>query len=337
MIEKIHLNNFQAYEDTTIEPAKSLTSITGRSDQGKTTVIRGVKKVRDNRPLGNKFIRNGEKSAAVTVDDVAIAITGSKTTYVIDKATPLSALNRAVPDQVTERLNLGPDNIQEQHDSIFLLNKSSGAVAQKLSEFTDLKEAQEKLQRLAKIKRTVSSDIEVTKKSIEQNEEIVDELEHIESINERYVEIELKRSSIERLNKKHTQLYTTIKNVTEAKLKLSELPNVRPLLTKLNHLQTEMVELGKMRLGSDKLYKCVRELNEAQENIIPDASHISTYIKKLERLLPKKKELQQAIKAVQGKYKALAAVQDMHDEVQIEWDSYAGESCPLCGGTIDES
>lgn len=66
-ISKIIINNFQSHKHTEIELDKGLNVIVGPSDQGKSAIIRAVKWVLFNEPLGTFFIREGEKECSVTL------------------------------------------------------------------------------------------------------------------------------------------------------------------------------------------------------------------------------------------------------------------------------
>lgn len=333
MIKKIHLENVQAHKDTTIEPAESLTSITGQSDQGKTTVIRGVKKVRDNRPLGKGLVRHGESNAVVAIDNVSIVF-GHKTAYVVDNAEPLSALNRSVPEEVTERLQLGPDNIQEQHESIFLLNETPGKVAQKISELADLDQAHGALTYIAHLKRKTSSEVDVIQKSIDQNTHIIDELEFIEHINEEYTKIERKRLKAERLGKKHTELYNATQNVIRAKIRLSEIPNVGHLFKQLEGLQKLTAEVVTLKSEASRVRTLIDKAQQAGSIAKVEPSYIIGKIVEAEEMYYKMEKVKSKIKLAKYHRENLAEVDAALEALQEEWAEHEGDNCPLCGGEI---
>ena len=52
MITKIEIKNFQSHKDTMIDFDKGINSICGESDNGKTAIIRAIRWVIENRPLG---------------------------------------------------------------------------------------------------------------------------------------------------------------------------------------------------------------------------------------------------------------------------------------------
>lgn len=65
-IESLHLVNFESHKDTTIEfSPKGITSITGTTDSGKSSIVRAIRFVVSNEPKGSDFIRYGQKRASV--------------------------------------------------------------------------------------------------------------------------------------------------------------------------------------------------------------------------------------------------------------------------------
>ena len=75
-IKKIIIENFQCHDETILEPAPTgLTVITGPSDHGKSAVVRAIKWLMYNRPLGNDFVRHGQSECTVTLElDDAVVV-----------------------------------------------------------------------------------------------------------------------------------------------------------------------------------------------------------------------------------------------------------------------
>ena len=138
---EITLKNFQGHSHSIIRTDGGITAITGKSDAGKSSIQRAIELVRTNRPSGDAYIKKGTKKCEVTVDEVTRTKSKTVNKYTIEGLDdPLKAVNLAVPEEVIQALNLSDDNVQDQHDSIFLLNLSSGKVAQKLANLIDLED-----------------------------------------------------------------------------------------------------------------------------------------------------------------------------------------------------
>lgn len=67
-IKSVELKNFQSHEDTRVEFSDGFNIILGESRQGKTSIMRAIRWVLENKPTGNAMIRNGADSAFVTLE-----------------------------------------------------------------------------------------------------------------------------------------------------------------------------------------------------------------------------------------------------------------------------
>ncbi len=143
MIKSVCVKNFQSHADnSTLTLAPGVNVVVGQSDSGKTAIIRALKWLATNRPLGNAFKSlNGKGDTTVKVeldDDVVIHEPG---TYVLEsrgKRDEWNAIGTGVPETVTQMLNLSDLSWQDQMDAPFLLSASAGEVARTLNDVADL-------------------------------------------------------------------------------------------------------------------------------------------------------------------------------------------------------
>jgi len=145
MIKELQIKNFQAHINSTLEFCDGVNVITGSSDSGKSSVIRAITWVKDNRPSGDS-VRNWEmkdKDASTvkvlfseknTVTKVRLK---SKSSYVVNDDS-FEALRQDVPSEVSNTFNFNECNFQTQHDPYFLLKDSPGEVARKMNEIIGL-------------------------------------------------------------------------------------------------------------------------------------------------------------------------------------------------------
>ncbi len=141
MLTKIRLKNFQAHADTILDLVPGINAIVGKSDSGKSAILRGLYWLNNNRPGGTGMVsfwnRNKagepkeETSVQVDIDGVQIKRLRTKEVngYQIGDAKPLEAVRSDVPGEVSSLLNMGEVNIQKQMDAPFLLSETSGEVA----------------------------------------------------------------------------------------------------------------------------------------------------------------------------------------------------------------
>jgi exonuclease SbcC len=143
MIKQIHIGNFQSHKSTVLDLHPGCNLICGSSDSGKSSIIRALKWLATNRPLGDGFVSWGSKKetkVGVLLDnDESIWHEPGRYVYIRDKKKQeWSAVGTGVPETVTQALNISELSWQAQMDAPFLLSASPGEVARTLNEVADL-------------------------------------------------------------------------------------------------------------------------------------------------------------------------------------------------------
>jgi len=150
MLQSLRLVNFQAHIDSFIELDEGITSLTGESHEGKTAIMRGLNWAVNNEPSGTGFIsywaKHKTKKGLIVIDasckvqcireDGSVLIrerSADFNGYKIDGKV-LARAGVGVPTEVQKWFNMGEVNIQNQHDSLFLLH-SGGKGGQEVARF----------------------------------------------------------------------------------------------------------------------------------------------------------------------------------------------------------
>lgn len=139
MINSIKIKNFLSHKVTKLEFAPGVNIIVGPSDSGKSAIIRALKWLITNRPLGDAFrsVWGGETYVRVDLSNNYSVLRGRDdkgSLYSItspdDSSIEFNAFKGDIPQEVQSTLDLNELNLQTQFESHFLLSKSSGDVAQ---------------------------------------------------------------------------------------------------------------------------------------------------------------------------------------------------------------
>lgn len=140
-LERIRLSNFQRHERLDVKFDPQVTTITGASDTGKSSIIRALRWLAFNRPLGTGFVRDGAERASVRLEVDGCKVDRRKgkggNTYAVD-GKRLAAVGSDVPESVAELLNLGEENVAMQHDPPYFFGLTPGEVARRLNRIVDL-------------------------------------------------------------------------------------------------------------------------------------------------------------------------------------------------------
>ena len=190
-ITSVTLKNFQAHKDTTIQFDKGLNIIVGESNNGKTSILRGILWAIDNQPLGNDFIMAGENDCSVTINfsdgtyierGRTVKNTGYyQIRYIDDNGKYIDQTYRgftnAVPVEVSNvhqmpKVNITKDiethlNVLSQLDGPFLLTESPLVKASAIGRITGthvidaaIKESNKTIQSNRKLTKSYSEDLQ---------------------------------------------------------------------------------------------------------------------------------------------------------------------------------
>jgi chromosome segregation ATPase len=139
----ITLNNFQTHKDLEVQFSPALTTIKGRTDAGKSAVLRALRWVCLNDMAGTDFIREGAKAVSVTLQTSTAGITrvkareGGLNLYVLN-GKEFKAFGQGVPPDIAKVLALNEINFQGQHDAPFWFAETAGEVSRRLNAVIDL-------------------------------------------------------------------------------------------------------------------------------------------------------------------------------------------------------
>lgn len=171
-IKSIHLINFQNHKESFFDLSEGVNVVVGQSDSGKTSIIRALNWVVNNKPSGDSYRRHNSKSTSVIItleSGVEIArVKSDKENYYRVGDVIYKAFGQDVPEEVKKLFNFSDINFQQQMDAPFLLSNSSGEVARTLNEAVNLDKIDLALSAIGKIVRDTNTDIKT--ESVRKNE-----------------------------------------------------------------------------------------------------------------------------------------------------------------------
>lgn len=336
-MKKIKFKNFQGHENSTITLADTITSITGKSTKGKSSIVRGIEMVRSNSPRGSGYIRTGATKLSIDIDGVVHERTKRTTKYIIGDDEP-TALNGAVPESVTEALNIGEENIQDQHEPPFLIGTgwTPGKVAQKLSELIDLESPNKALKDVALAKRKLVSLEKDTSEKVASIKNKLKSFNFVEEADAKLSKLERKEKQIKKLEGKLLIITTRCSEVEQAELNLSELPDVSPLIKTGEQLISNESEISSLTSTLTQILRLLEEIDDCQLILEFDPSELideGTGIIKLNRTY---NNLINLIKRISELDDEIEDFKQEKQELEKTKKSLMGDTCLLCGSTIHD-
>lgn len=261
MLSQLILTNFQRHKKLKIKLA-AVTTIVGRTDAGKSAIIRALRWVSRNRPAGSSFIRHGAKKASTTIrirtspsstQKITRTRTKSKNTYSID-GKPLKAFGSDVPAPVAEVLKITDDNFQLQHDAPFWISLSPGQLSRALNEVVDLESIDHSLAWLNRELRDAAAEIKVVE---ERLKDASDEKERLSSV----VELDRRLREAERAERESAELWTAVHHLQET------LSHARRTLRARNATQISARGIETILGAADATWRSVTESRESVERL----------------------------------------------------------------------
>lgn len=329
MIEKLHIKDFQKHEDLKLKFTKGLNVIVGHTDAGKSAIFRALNFCLYNQHKGVNHVRLGTKFSDVTCTIHGKKVRRVKGTgknfYEVD-GLELKAFGAGLPEEVEQVTKMGDINIQGQHDNIFLLADSPGAVARYLN----------KLINIDIIDRTMSA---LGSAQLEAGREVTSKAHELDKVAEDMSTIKY----IKKCRKKFDDIKHQFKCQEDAETELksverciAELQSIKPVID-LAPMKADIAEMV------DLIGKCSELIQKGQEVVylatsFPEIPDVDTSVfwsiyKEVEANTDKATELR-AVRGKMNEYEDLSAditwkeadLKSLKKELEE-----ACKICPTCG------
>lgn len=352
MIEKIELKNFQSHKHSKLKLDPGVNIIIGSSDSGKSAIIRALRWLVWNRPLGDAFRSNwgGDTSILIKTPDNIIerfkGKGGDKYTLFHDdefELIELKAFGTDVPEEIKQALNISEINIQNQHDNSFLLSETSGEVSRHFNKIANIDQIDSSL---AIVKRWIS-DLTKEKENQESNiEDYENQLENFKYLDKFEAEIEVLESIENEKNliaNKLTALSKLIINLENVEKEIADSSKILIIendvinIIKSYKEKTNLIKEYKILKNSIQsifsIFKEIKELNKliSNEKEIEEILNLYDDISNIEK---KYSQFQKIINSINTNEKEIKNNQEKLKKLEEKWHENSPETCPLCGKSL---
>ncbi len=351
MIKSLHIKNFQSHKDTTLEFDPGVNIILGRSDSGKTAILRALRWLVWNRPSGEAFRSYWGGGTSVTLETESGSITRSKDKieeYVLsaaDQFLVFHAFKTDIPAEISKFLNMGEINIQQQLDSPFLLSKTAGEVASHFNRVAKLDKIDLSIQNVQKVIREVSQDIKHKKDLVDKLTEDLAKLPDLEKF-EMEVEVledleEQKTNLINskgRLSKIIISLKKINNEITEGSIILKAEEAVNQIFDRIN----ERDSLKDSKSSLEDIINTFSEIEETKasyEKILMAENLIESLLLNYEKVKEYHKDYKSLNRLVESLYALNKQLETIKSNIKKWENTFSKEMpsiCPLCGTDLDK-
>jgi exonuclease SbcC len=276
-LTSLTVENFQPHKHRVIEFDEFVTVLVGANGSGKSSVIRAIRWVAFNRPLGDSVIRWGSKHARVKlVTETAKVVRekGEDGNYYRVNTQKFTALGTGVPESVRRLLRLEEINFQKQIEAGFWFTHSAPEVAREMNRVVDL-DVIDKSQSYASGKlKAASGEVKTLESLLEETKRKEASLSWVakaERLLQEYDRIAQERdTALQRLQ----GVSSLLEQIREAQGRTQAIPDTSRVDVKINELREakeRLEELGRLlseiKSEKERLWDLQSEMKSSEKEV----------------------------------------------------------------------
>jgi len=347
MLYKIQISNFQSHENTSLDLHSGVNVICGRTDGGKSAILRAVRWAIENRPQGEEFRSwwGGDTTVRLITTDGIEATRGkskSSNWYDLDdnekKALHFEAFGSSVPNQITETLKMSDVNFQWQHDRAFLLSESAPEVARRLNKVARIEDIDAATTRGEAEKRAANAAAEVGRQAIADLQVELSSLPDLKPAEELLAKLEAADESL-RTSTYAINMLAGLRDRTEQLTnELAELPDAAKLIDVCAKLQDRASSLSDLQFSVDGLTELLTLIENARSRAESlsrtadlDVTILSAVVEKIGIASADLMTLESLVESYDEVASSLTNKEEELTALVRTWEELAPDACPLCG------
>jgi len=362
MIESLSIQNFESHKKTSLTFSPGVNYIVGLSDHGKSGIIRALRWLIWNRPLGDAFCSHwgGDTKVSLTIPNstsfnsidnhiTIIREKGTENTYELLGLTDMGAriykaFNTDIPEEIQKILNINEINSQFQLDRHFLLSASPGEVAQHFNKVAHLNVIDNGLQTIQKWTKQVAQDITAKEGLLLDLEEKIKGyayLDELEAWIETIEDLEKKQNGLRKNKIKLADTLLGIGNTQEKIIACSKPLQIEKevnlglaLYLKKNKEQSKKEKLSQILSESAAIQKRSRQLKPIIK-LEPAVNKIIELTGKAKTLSKTKTALYNLLAEMKRTQQKTSEAKTNLEKMKKQFNDAMPDICPLCEAPKD--
>jgi len=347
MITTLDIENFESHKKSSLTFSPGVNYIVGLSDHGKSGIIRALRWLIWNRPLGDAFCSHwgGDTLVKMEVDGHTITRSkiGADNIYSLNTDLIFRAIKTEVPEEIQKILNINEINSQFQLDRHFLLSASPGEVAQHFNKVAHLNVIDNGLQTIQKWTKQVAQDITAKEGLLLDLEEKIKEyayLDELEAWIETIEDLEKKQNGLRKNKIKLADTLLSIRNTQEKIITCSKPLQIEKevnlglaLYLKKNKEQSKKEKLSQILSESAAIQKISRQLKPIIK-LEPAVNKIIELTGKAKTLSKTKTALYNLLAEMKRTQQKTSEAKTNLEKMKKQFNDAMPDICPLCGQEV---
>lgn len=337
MIKELLIKNFEAHDKFKAKLDPGITTFTGATDAGKSSIIRAIQWVVLNRPLGDSFIRDENKPAFVGLKTENGIVSRKKgkgiNIYKVNGQT-LEAFGANVPEEVKQFLGMEELNFQLQFDAPYWFMISPGEVSKQLNQIVDLEIIDSTLSNLNNKIRQTRMEVTLSEKRLDEVSQSAKHLRFVKRMSADFQRLEQLSLQIDETRSNFVSMsesVQTIERYLKRKKRLSKgyFECERALKTG--------IELQKATFQVESLSKILCDLEKASQVStmkIPNIKQLVSITNKYNKTEQLVKRLSDHIAEMETEQERICQTERKLESDERKLKKMIGQTCPLCGSLV---
>lgn len=290
MLKSLIIRNFQSHRKSILHFSKGVNVIIGKTDSGKSAIIRALRLVMTNTPNGDAFRSywGGETMVSLSLWDKELPIKrirGAQNKYVLGEQT-FTGIGTTVPEPISKILNISDINMQAQLDSHFLLSNNSGEVARFFNKVARLDKIDSGQKNIRSSIRAIEKDIAYNEQTIKENNEKIQAYNYIYKAEVHVEDLVSQSEKLKKRIQRRANLLNMIAALSNIEKQLSELQPWQELEERVSALLAVYDKLDKAKRQKEELFLLAQRINKTKDDI-SQAKQITKASSRVESLLKK--------------------------------------------------
>lgn len=335
MLESLSLRNFQRWKRLDIEFSPTVTTLTGPTDAGKSSIIRVLRWIALNRPQGDAFIRHGADyvSGKLLVDghEVRRERAGGDNSYWLD-GNKFQSFGFGVPDEVSSLLNIADINLQRQHDPPWWFMLSPGEISRELNTIVNLGLIDSTLAYIATEVKKSKSEADVTENRLKDATAKLDQLKWTTEADQLLTQIEELERKLELDRVEQSRIVSLQEGLANAEETVFRAVAAKVGALKATAGAERLLGLGKEIAQLEVTLGSIEESELLRKRVVPEKvlAKLEQSFKKVESLSKECSKIQDFLTKYQRSKEEACQARKESKRLLQELERDSGGLCPIC-------
>jgi exonuclease SbcC len=348
MIKKLSIKNFQRHKDLELDLSPGVNVIVGKSRRGKSSVVRALRWLVFNRPLGESFRRWGSDTTWVDahIGDTHLCRKKSdkENCYQLSDGVRdpqyFYSFGQSPPEAIQQLLNLGEMNFSNQHDPLFLLSMSPPEVGRVLNDIAGLDQIDRAFSRIGSMLHKARQLASSTKSDRERLQSELSEYDALDQLDVEVSVLEQLQSEADKALQRGQKLSSIATKLRQEAILLDQYKDLPDLESSVSRISILALEMDAAQRRAQELAGLSQESRRLRSELVTfrnlprmdaEIHRLDDLGKELGILADRGNDLSKLSKAIRAVSKEHKDQSDTIKATQDEFDRLMPDVCPLCG------